>query len=114
MNSPEELPKSHTRRNVIWIILASIGALVIFGLAVWRLFLQLLLPRSQFEPSDVNTIGTLSDFGLGVETKFLNQYRIYVVRNTERLYVMYARCTHLGCTPDWKPNENKFKCRCHA
>jgi len=23
--------------------------------------------------------------------------------------VIYARCTHLGCTPDWKPSENKFK-----
>jgi cytochrome b6-f complex iron-sulfur subunit len=28
--------------------------------------------------------------------------------------VIYARCTHLGCTPDWKPSENKFKCPCHG
>lgn len=25
-----------------------------------------------------------------------------------------AVCTHLGCTPDWKPSENKFKCPCHG
>ena len=30
------------------------------------------------------------------------------------LFVIYARCTHLGCTPDWKPSENKFKCPCHG
>ncbi len=23
-------------------------------------------------------------------------------------------CTHLGCTPDWKASENKFKCPCHG
>ena len=28
--------------------------------------------------------------------------------------MIYARCTHLGCTPDWKPAENKFKCPCHG
>ena len=25
-----------------------------------------------------------------------------------------AICTHLGCTPDWKEAENKFKCPCHG
>jgi cytochrome b6-f complex iron-sulfur subunit len=25
-----------------------------------------------------------------------------------------AVCTHLGCTPDWKENENKYKCPCHG
>ena len=30
------------------------------------------------------------------------------------LYVVWARCTHLGCTPNWMPLENKFKCPCHG
>ena len=29
-------------------------------------------------------------------------------------FMIYARCTHLGCTPDWKPSENKFKCPCQG
>jgi len=37
-----------------------------------------------------------------------------VVRNTEGIFVISAICTHLGCTPDWKPSENKFKCPCHG
>jgi len=37
-----------------------------------------------------------------------------VVRNTEGIFVIYAVCTHLGCTPDWKAAENKFKCPCHG
>jgi len=114
MYPPEEQPKSQTRRTVILIIVSAIGALGVFGYAVWSLFLRFLLPRSQYEPSTVNTIGKLEDFKFGIETKFLKQYRIYVVRNTERLFVMYARCTHLGCTPDWNPGENRFKCPCHG
>ena len=23
-------------------------------------------------------------------------------------------CTHLGCTPNWLSEENKFKCPCHG
>jgi cytochrome b6-f complex iron-sulfur subunit len=37
-----------------------------------------------------------------------------VDRTPDRVFVIYARCTHLGCTPDWKPSENKFKCPCHG
>src|SRR5205823_14265566 len=39
---------------------------------------------------------------------------IWVDRTPDRLFVIYARCTHLGCTPDWKASENKFKCPCHG
>jgi cytochrome b6-f complex iron-sulfur subunit len=78
------------------------------------MFLRFFLPRTIFEPSTVFRVGYPSDFGFGVDTKFQQQYRIWVVRNAERLFVIYARCTHLGCTPDWKPSENKFKCPCHG
>ena len=30
------------------------------------------------------------------------------------MFVIFARCTHLGCTPEWKSTENKFKCPCHG
>lgn len=111
--NPAEEPKSPMRRNLILIILSSIGACAALGYAVFRYFLRFLLHRQQFEPSTVYIIGKLTDFKFGLETKFLEQYRIYVVRNTERLFVMYARCTHLGCTPTWKQRENIFKCPCH-
>jgi len=78
------------------------------------MFLKFFFPRTIKEPSTVFRVGYPSDFGFGVETKFQQQYRIWVVRNAERLFVIYARCTHLGCTPDWKPAENKFKCPCHG
>jgi len=49
---------------------------------------------------------------------FLASWFIKFVRfflpTPDRLFVIYARCTHLGCTPDWKPAEDKFNCPCHG
>jgi cytochrome b6-f complex iron-sulfur subunit len=78
------------------------------------MFLRFFLPRALYEPKTTFPIGYPSDFGFGVDTKFQNQYRIWVVRNTEGIFVISAICTHLGCTPDWKASENKFKCPCHG
>jgi len=30
------------------------------------------------------------------------------------MYALIAVCTHLGCTPNWLPTQNKFKCPCHG
>jgi cytochrome b6-f complex iron-sulfur subunit len=78
------------------------------------MFLRFFFPRALYEPKTRFKIGYPADFGFGVDTKFQNQYRIWVVRNTEGIFVISAICTHLGCTPDWKPSENKFKCPCHG
>ena len=105
--SPES-SKIRNRRRFIWAgIMAFLGTNLL-------MFLRFFFPRVLFEPKTVFTVGSPSDFGLGVETKFQQQFRIWVVRNTSRIFVIYARCTHLGCTPDWKPSENKFKCPCHG
>jgi cytochrome b6-f complex iron-sulfur subunit len=101
-------PVNTTRRRIIWISLWG------FLATCFLMFLRFFLPRTLFEPSTVFSIGYPGDFGFGVDTKFQQDYRIWVVRNAERLFVIYARCTHLGCTPDWKPSENKFKCPCHG
>jgi cytochrome b6-f complex iron-sulfur subunit len=96
------------RRRFIW---ASIGA---FLTANFLMFLRFFFPRTLFEPSTVFTIGYPSDFQLGVDERFKQSARIWVVREADRIYAIYGRCTHLGCTPDWKLSENKFKCPCHG
>src|SRR5439155_1370454 len=84
-------------------------------LASWFLaFFRFFLPRTLFEPATIIKVGYKADYGLGVDTKWQQKYRIWVDRTPDRIFVIYARCTHLGCTPDWKPSENKFKCPCHG
>jgi cytochrome b6-f complex iron-sulfur subunit len=105
---PEDNEVSQQRRRFVW------SAVAAFLTAWFLAFFRFFLPRTLFEPATNFKIGYASDYGLGVDTKFQQKYRIWVDRTPDRLFVIYARCTHLGCTPDWKPAENKFKCPCHG
>jgi len=108
VESAPEPPINRMRRRVVW---ASIAGFL--GVS-FLMFLRFFLPRSIFEPSSVFRVGFPGDYALGVDTKYQQQYRIWVTKTTDRLFVIYAVCTHLGCTPDWKASENKFKCPCHG
>jgi cytochrome b6-f complex iron-sulfur subunit len=105
---PEDNTINQRRRRLVWSCVAAF--LITWLIAFFRFF----LPRTIFEPSTVFKIGYPSDYGIGVDTKWQAKFRIWVDRTPDRLFVIYARCTHLGCTPDWKPAENKFKCPCHG
>jgi cytochrome b6-f complex iron-sulfur subunit len=105
---PENSEVNQQRRRLVWSAVAAF--LVAWFLAFFRFF----LPRTLFEPATSFKIGYPEEYGLGVDTKFQQKYRIWVDRTPDRIFVIYARCTHLGCTPDWKPSENKFKCPCHG
>lgn len=106
-SSPE--PKvNKMRRRIVW------ASVVGFLTTCFLMFLRFFLPRSILEPSSKFSVGFPSDYALGVDTKWQQQYRIWVDKTSDRIFVIYARCTHLGCTPDWKASENKFKCPCHG
>ena len=96
------------RRRIVWSMITAFLATCFF------MFLRFFLPRSITEPPSSFKVGLPSDYALGVDTKWQQQYRIWVDRTSDRIFVIYARCTHLGCTPDWKASENKFKCPCHG
>lgn len=96
------------RRGFTFLSLNAFGALCTFG--VIRFF----FPRILYEPKTSYTIGFPGDYGFGVSTKYKDAHRIWVVRDASGIFVIEAKCTHLGCTPDWKDSENKFKCPCHG
>jgi cytochrome b6-f complex iron-sulfur subunit len=106
---PAEIsPSAKMRRRIIWSCVWG------FVAANLLMFLRFFFPRALFEPSTVFKIGYPSDFQPGVDERFKAQARIWVVREADRIFVIFGRCTHLGCTPDWKPAEHKFKCPCHG
>ena len=106
--SPSQKEAVKTRRRFVGIFTGG------FLFVNFLMFLRFFFPRTIFEPKKVFPIGTPGNFGVGIDTKFQKSQRIWVVRSTDRLFVIYARCTHLGCTPDWKESEGKFKCPCHG
>ncbi|HYX27667.1 MAG TPA: Rieske 2Fe-2S domain-containing protein [Pyrinomonadaceae bacterium] len=108
VESNPDPPVNKIRRRIVW---ASVAG---FLTTCFLMFVRFFLPRAIFEPSSTFKIGFPGDYALGVDTKYQQMYRIWVDKTSDRLFVVYARCTHLGCTPDWKPSENKFKCPCHG
>ena len=78
-------------------------------------FTRLLFPRVLFEPSPIFKAGRPSDYTVGdVSTKYVKDQRVWIVRDLEGIFVIYALCTHLGCTPRWFKTDAKYKCPCHG
>ncbi len=72
-------------------------------------------PRVLFTPPSTFKAGFPNDYAIGeVSERYKKEFRVWIVRNEEGFYAIYAKCTHLGCTPRWLAAENKFKCPCHG
>jgi len=98
----------------------------VFGRFAWAIFgafsgitllavLRSAFPRVLFQPPTTFKAGFPSDFTIGeVNTKFQKDQRVWIIREDDGIYALFAKCTHLGCTPRWLTAENKFKCPCHG
>ena len=89
-SGPSNTEIDQRRRRLVWV------AVTAFLTAWFLAFFRFFLPRTLFEPNTVFKIGYPSEFALGVDTKFQQRYRIWVDRTPDRVFVINARCTHLG------------------
>jgi cytochrome b6-f complex iron-sulfur subunit len=108
-------PTQHiwSRRNFVGLaawgtVLGSLGAgTLAFG--------RFMYPRVLYEPNTVVKLGKPQDYRVNeVSEKWIKDYRLWVIRLNDGFFALYAKCTHLGCTPRWLEAENKFKCPCHG
>jgi cytochrome b6-f complex iron-sulfur subunit len=77
--------------------------------------LRYMFPRVLFEPPTKFKAGFPQAYVIGeVNEDYKESKRVWIVREKEGFYALIAICTHLGCTPNWLPAENKFKCPCHG
>ena len=110
--SPETLEFLSRRRlflNAGWASLAAFFSGL--GGATARFF----FPRVLFEPPTVFKAGFPNEYTVGtVNTNYQKSNRVWIVRDSKGIYALYAKCTHLGCTPVWRDTDNKFKCPCHG
>jgi cytochrome b6-f complex iron-sulfur subunit len=78
-------------------------------------FIRSAFPRVHFQPPSTFKAGLPADYAIGeVSEKYKQEYRVWIVREEEGIYAIFAKCTHLGCTPRWLATEDKFKCPCHG
>jgi len=101
------------RRRVLvrfgWTGLIALLALSVPGL------IRFLRPRSWGAAGRELDAGPIASYRNGpVATRWASRHRLWIVRRDSRLYALEARCTHLGCTPRWTPEEGVFHCPCHG
>src|SRR5947208_16451247 len=72
VESVPDPPVNKKRRRIIWLSIAG------FLTTCFLMFIRFFLPRSITEPSSTFKIGFPGDYSLGVDTKYQQQYRIWV------------------------------------
>lgn len=91
------------------------GGVGLFALAGMAALVRMGYPRVLFEPPTEFKAGFPNEYRMGeVSTRWIKSNRVWIVREEKGFYALYASCTHLGCTPGWLANEDKFKCFCHG
>lgn len=90
------------------------GAAAAFGLGLLRFMFPNVLAEP---PSQFNTGYTKDQFDPGVvNERWKTEFQVWLVSLAEerKLVALSTVCTHLGCTPSWLEQEQKFKCPCHG
>lgn len=100
------------RRKLLYLL--GWGFIGVFLTAIFGATIRFFFPRTILEPPTRYKIGYPSQYTTGVSERLKKQFRIWIVREADKLYVVEAKCTHLGCTPNWLASEGKFKCPCHG
>jgi cytochrome b6-f complex iron-sulfur subunit len=82
---------------------------------------RMMFPNVLDEPSQQFEAGFPSEYGMGVDERWKDKFGVWIVRTPDDIvqdmsgfYALVAVCTHLGCTPNFLPAEQKFKCPCHG
>jgi len=76
---------------------------------------RFLFPNVLYEPPQEFKAGFPAEYAVGqVDERFKAEFGVWMVREATGFYALSTVCTHLGCTPNWLPAEEKFKCPCHG
>lgn len=118
---------SELSRREFWnrgLSVAGWGALFSVGAVSMAETGRFFAPSVVFKPSSTFEVGPVEDFTTNsavdtygvilVEPKWKKEHRFFILRERERIYALFARCTHLGCTINWFPGLGIFKCPCHG
>src|SRR4029077_18011200 len=77
------------------------GALLGFAASSAGATLRFIFPNVLYEPPQTFNAGKPVEYPVGVSTRWIKEQRVWIIRNETGIYALWARCTHLGCTPNW-------------
>lgn len=80
-------------------------------------FARFMAPNVLEEPDPRVRVGKLAKYVEMAPGDVNEDYKpqgIWMVRLETRVVALNIICTHLGCIPNWLPNDRKFKCPCHG
>jgi len=87
------------------------------GVSAGPAFLRFMMPNVLEEPDPRVRVGKLQRYIEMRPGDVIEDYKplgIWMVREEDRIAALNIICTHLGCIPNWLPNDRKFKCPCHG
>ncbi|HEY5038455.1 MAG TPA: ubiquinol-cytochrome c reductase iron-sulfur subunit [bacterium] len=103
-----------TRRSFLSLLGWAWVAFTAATLGALSTMLRFAFPNVTFEPPLKFKVGFPNQFAPGVDNRFKDEHRVWIVRDEKSIYALSTICTHLGCTPNWLQAEQKFKCPCHG
>lgn len=105
-----------TKRDLLTRLWSGLGIVALFEfLGVGAVFLRPRKPRVKIGGfGELIVAGGIDQFQPDTVTAF-RKGQFYLARLEDGGFLALSRkCTHLGCTVLWAPEENRFKCPCHA
>jgi len=87
------------------------------GISIGPAFGRFMMPNVLEEPDPRIRVGKFQRYAEMSPGDVLEDYKsqgIWMIRDGDRIAALSIICTHLGCIPNWLPNDRKFKCPCHG
>ncbi len=102
------------RRSFLAALVAGWGLFALAMAAGSLALFRSMIPNVDFTKIPKIKIGPPDKFPPNSVDEAFKGQKIWIVRDSEKIVALRTVCTHLGCTPNWSDNENKFKCPCHG
>ena len=76
-----------------------------------------MMPNVLEEPDPRINVGSIKKYismAPGEVNEDFKTQGVWMIRGEAEIAALNIICTHLGCIPNWLPNDRKFKCPCHG